>query len=271
MLGAIIGDLAGSLYEYDEFKSEKKNLDRRLEVLSKDNLIEKDSFYSDDTILTIAVLDAILNGKDYEGYLRNYGLKYYKNEPNTSVNHFKYMFSPDFIRWCKGEIDGNSMGNGALMRVSPIGYLFNDMETVIKESEKVTIPSHDSALAVVSAEALNNLIYLGRKGYTKEEVMIKFYPIHRSLDKIRLDNTFDSSCLVFENCLAAFFESNSFEDAVRKAVSLGGDTGTIGAITGSIAEAYYGVPDYLKEQALSKLPDDFVLKLECGYQKVRKL
>ena len=271
MLGAIIGDLAGSLYEYDEFKSEKKNLDRRLEVLSKDNLIEKDSFYSDDTILTIAVLDAILNGKDYEGYLKRYGLKYYNNEPNTSANHFKYMFSPDFIRWCKGELDGNSMGNGALMRVSPIGYLFDDLETIYSETEKATIPSHDSALAVVTAEALNNLIYLGRKGYKKEEVMMKFYPIHRPLDKIRLDNTFDGSCLVFENCLAAFFESNSFEDAVRKAVSLGGDTDAIGAITGSIAEAYYGVPEDLKQQALSKLPDDFILKLEEGYQKVRKL
>ena len=75
MLGAIIGNLASSAYEYDEFKSRKKNLDRRLEVLSKDNLIEKDSFYSDDTILTIAILGAILNCKDYESYLRNYGLK----------------------------------------------------------------------------------------------------------------------------------------------------------------------------------------------------
>ena len=99
MLGAIIGDLAGSLYEYDEFKSEKKNLDRRLEVLSKDNLIEKDSFYSDDTILTIAVLDAILNGKDYEGYLKRYGLKYYNNEPNTSANHFNYCCFRCNIKW----------------------------------------------------------------------------------------------------------------------------------------------------------------------------
>ena len=76
---------------------------------------------------------------------------------------------------------------------------------------------------------------------------------------------------VFDKCLTAFFDSNSFEDAVRKAVSLGGDTDTIGAITGSIAEAYYGVPDDLKDQALSKLPDDFVLKLNEGYQKVKKL
>lgn len=271
MLGAIIGDLAGSLYEYDEFKSEKKNIDRRLEVLNKDNLLEENCFYSDDTILTIAIMDAILNDKDYESVLREYGLKHYLDKPNTNANHFKYMFSPDFIKWCKGESEGNSMGNGALMRVSPVGYLYDDSKTILEETEKATIPSHNSSLAIISAQALTNLIYLGRKGYTKEEVMVKFYPIHRSLDKIRLDNRFDSSCLVFDKCLAAFFDSNSFEDAVRKAVSLGGDTDTIGAITGSIAEAYYEIPNDLKEQALSKLPGEFTLKLECGYQKIRKL
>ena len=270
MLGAVIGDLAGSLYEYDEFKS-GKNLDRRLEILNKDNLIEENSFYSDDTILTIAILDAIMNNRNYGEVLKEYGLKYYLDEPNTKANHFKYMFSPSFIKWCRGEKEGNSMGNGALMRVSPIGYLFNDLETILKETEKATIPSHDSALSIVSAEALTNLIYLGRKGYTKDDVMVKFYPIHRDLGKIRLDSKFDSSCLIFDKCLAAFFDSNSFEDAVRKAVSLGGDTDTIGAITGSIAEAYYGVPNDLKEQALSKLPDDFVLKLNEGYQKVKKI
>ncbi len=271
MLGAIIGDLAGSVYEYDEFKSVKRNIDRRVEVLKKDNLIDKDSFYSDDTILTIAILDAILEGKSYEEVLREYGLKYYKDVPNTKANHFKYMFSPEFIKWCKGEIEGKSMGNGALMRVSPIGYLFNDLDIIYKETEKATIPSHDSALAIVSAKALNNLIYLERKGYSKESLKLKFYPFSKSLDKIRLTNSFDSSCLVFDNCLTAFFESNSFEEAIRNAVSLGGDTDTIGAITGAIAEAYYGVPLELKDQALEKLPNDFVLKLEKGYQKVKKL
>ena len=271
MLGAIIGDLAGSIYEYDEFKSNKVNLDRRKEVLNKDNLIEKDSFYSDDTILTIAILDAILDGKSYEETLREYGLKYYQDVPDTKANHFKYMFSPDFIRWCKGKTEGKSIGNGALMRVSPIGYLFNDLDTIYEETEKATIPSHDSSLAVVSAKTLNNLIYLERKGYSKVDLIKRFYSTWLSLDKIRLINKFDSSCLVFDKCLAAFFESNSFEDAVRKAVSLGGDTDTIGAITGSIAEAYYGVPDELKNQALEKLPNDFVLKLNEGYQKVKKL
>lgn len=271
MLGAIIGDLAGSIYEYDEFKSKDINIDRRMDVLSKSNLIDEDSFYSDDTILTMAILETILDGRSYGEVLREYGLKYYLDEPDTRVNHFKYMFSPNFIKWCKGEIEGNSMGNGALMRVSPIGYLFNDLESVLEESEKATIPSHDSALAIVSAQTLNTLIYMGRKGYSKESMKSKFYPFSKSLDKIRLTNRFDSSCLVFDNCLTAFFESDSFEKAIRNAVSLGGDTDTIGAITGSLAEAYYPIPSDLRDDALEKLPNDFVIKLESGYQKVKKL
>ena len=271
MLGAIIGDLACSVYEYDEFKSKKKNIDKRLEVLSKDNLIDDDCFYSDDSILTIAVLDAILNERPYEEVLKEYGLKYYNNEPNTKANHFKHMFSPEFIKWCKGEGLGDSMSSDALSRVSPVGYLFNDLDTVLEESKKATIPSHDSALAVVSAQALNDLIYMGRKGYSKMNMQPKFYPFNKSLDDMRRKNKFDSSCLVFDKCLTAFFESDSFEDAVRKAVSLGGNTNTIGAITGSIAEAYYDIPDNLKHQALDKLPAEFVIKLDKGYQKVKKL
>lgn len=269
MLGAIIGDLAGSIYEYDEFKC--KDMNRRLSVLTKENLIEENSFYTDDTILTIAILDAVINGKDYDKTLKNYGLKYYNDIPNTKANHFKYMFSPGFIKWCKGEKEGNSMGSGALMRVSPIGYLFNSLKEIDDVTEMATIPSHNSALAIISAQTLNNLIYFGRKGYDKKEIMSKFYPYSKSLDKIRLENKFDSTCLVFDKCLVAFFESNSFEEAIRNAVSLGGDTDTIGAITGSIAEAYYGIPNELKEKALEKLPDDFVLKLGEGYQKVKKL
>lgn len=271
MLGAIIGDLAGSIYEFDEFKSKKINIEKRKEILTKDDLIDKDSFYSDDTILTIAILDAILSEIPYGEALKEYGLKYYQNEPETQANHFKYMFSPGFIKWCKGKSDGHSIGNGALMRISPIGYLFNDLDRVMEESKKATIPSHNSNLAIVTSQKLNTLIYMGRKGYSKDYIKNNFYPFTKEIDEIRLFNVFDSSCSVFDKCVMAFLASNSFEDAVRKAVSLGGDTDTIGAITGSIAEAFYGVPDELKNQALDKLPNNFVLKLEKGYQKVKKL
>ncbi len=271
MLGAIIGDLAGSIYEYDEFKNKDININRRMEILSKSNLIDEDSFYSDDTILTIAILEAILDVRPYGDVLREYGLKYYLDEPDTNASHFKYMFSPNFIKWCKGEIKGESMGNGALMRVSPVGFLYDDLFLVLKESMKATIPSHNSYLSVVSAQTLNTLIYMGRQGYSKDELKDNFYPVRKSLDEIRLTNEFDSSCLVLEKCIVAFLESESFEDAIRKAISLGGDTDTIGAITGSLAEAYFSIPCDLKEAAFEKIPNDFALKLERGYQKVKKL
>lgn len=269
MLGAIIGDLAGSIYEYDEFKG--KDVDRRLSVLTKDNLIEKDSFYSDDTILTIAILEAILDGKDYGDTLKEYGLNYYKDEPITNSNHFKYMFSQDFIKWCKGERPGNSMGNGALMRVSPVGYLFNDFNKISLETFKATRVSHDSPLAIDFAKVLTSIIYFGRKGYDKEEVKWLFYSKPMDLDKVRLCQEFDSTCMVFDKCVAALFESNSFEEALRLAVSLGGDTDTVGAITGSMAEAYYDIPFELRNKALAKLPDNFLAKLDLGYQRIKKL
>ncbi len=257
MLGAIIGDLAGSIYEYDEFKGKS----RCTNILTKDNLIENDSFYSDDTILTMAVLDAILNGLDYGLVLRKYGLKYYKDVPMTRANHFKYMFSPDFIKWCKMEKEGNSIGNGALMRVSPVGYLFDDLGVILRETEKATIPSHNSDLAIRMAKKLNEIIYFGRKGYATSD--INYNLVNLNFKK------FDSTCLVLDKCFLAVIGSKSFEEAVRKAVSLGGDTDTIGAITGSIAEAYFEIPLNLKEQALEKLPKEFVLKLEKGY-KIKK-
>ena len=257
MLGAIIGDLAGSVYEYDEFKGKSRCLD----VLTKDNLIEEDSFYSDDTILTIAILDAVLNGLDYETVLREYGLKYYKNVPKTRANHFKYMFSPDFIKWCKGEKEGNSIGNGALMRVSPIGYLFDDLGVILRETEKATIPSHNSDLAIKMAKKLNEIIYLGRKGNFISDINYNF--VNLSYKK------FDSTCLVLDKCFLALCGSKSFEEAVRRAISLGGDTDTVGAITGSMAEAYFEIPLDLKEKTLEKLPKEFVLKLEKGY-KIKK-
>lgn len=269
MLGAIIGDLTGSIYEYDEYN--KKNIERTCEVLTKDNLIEKDSFYTDDTVLTMAILDAILEEKDYVDSLKQYALKYKDYIPNTKANHFENLFSPNFIKWCQGNEEKSSFGNGALMRVSPIGYLYNSFDEVINETKKATMPSHNSSLALSSAEVLNAIIYKFRQGTNFDKMKIIFCPSSTPIDKMRLTNEFDSSCLVFEKCKNVLFQSNSFEDALRKAVSLGGATGTIGAITGSMAEAYYGIPDHLKEQALAKLPNEFIDKLNKGYAKIKKL
>lgn len=127
MWGAIIGDLAGSIYEFEQYK--------KVFNITINNLITKDSFLSDDTILTIAVLDAILNDKNYEKYLKSYAKEYMNYKPNVK-QYFEHTFSPGFEKWVKGNKVGNSTENGAMMRISPVGHLFNDEEKITDEVKK---------------------------------------------------------------------------------------------------------------------------------------
>ena len=120
MWGSVIGDLAGSIYEFSQVKGISP-------VVVKD-IIPSNSFYSDDTILTIAVMDAILNDGDYEKYIREYGKRYIDYRPDVS-SYFKTSFSTGFIKWLKSDERGFSTGNGAMMRIAPVGYLFNDLDT----------------------------------------------------------------------------------------------------------------------------------------------
>ena len=275
MLGAIIGDLAGSLDEYQEFKDSLNktiNLKRRLEILHKQDLIDDDSFYSDDTILTIAILDAILNNKPYGVKLKEYGLKYKDKIPNN-VDYFEYMFSPGFIKWCENNEVGKSIGNGSAMRISSVGYLFNDEETVLKEAEKATIPSHNSKEAVAAASSVALSIYLARKGLNKEQIKeiisTKYnYKLDYDLEELRKKYLFDGTYKVVPLCIYIALSSNSFEESIRKAISMGGDTDTNACIVGSISEALFGIPDKYVEKVYSKLPNDFVKLLKLGYKRI---
>ena len=139
MLGAIIGDLAGSIYEFDQLTQHSK--------VKIKSIIEDNSFFSDDTILTVAIADAIINNKTYETTLKEYAIKYGNKIPQNTP-YFKTMFSPGFTEWAKGNYQGQSSGNGAMMRVSPVGYLFNTEEDVIKNSYLATSPSHNSKDAI---------------------------------------------------------------------------------------------------------------------------
>lgn len=275
MLGAIIGDLAGSIDEYSEFKDSLKktiNLKRRLERLHKQDLIDDNSFYSDDTILTIAILDAILNNETYETKLKEYGLKY-KSEIPKSIDYFEYMFSPGFVKWCESNEIGKSIGNGSAMRISSIGYLFNDEETVLKEAEKATIPSHNSKEAVAAASAVALSIYLARKGLNKEQIKeiisTKFnYKLDYDLEELRKVYLFDGTYKVVPLCIYIALLSNSFEESIRTAISIGGDTDTIACIVGSISEALFGIPDKYIGEVYKKLPDEFVKLLKRGYKRI---
>lgn len=246
MYGAIIGDLAGSIYEYDQIKTVKP--------VVIDKLIEDNAFFSDDTILTIAVADAIMNGKDYDKYLRFYVKKYAEYRPDFEP-YFKTSFSPGMVKWSKDSVEGKSTGNGAMMRISPVGFLFDTESDVIENARLATIPSHNSEEAIAAATKIALIIFYLRKGLSKEEVYkklnidLKFVPFTK----------FNATCsTTIDNCLYAFYHSNSFEDAIRRTVALGGDTDTNACIVGSMAEAEYGISDELIDVVNSKLPESFV-------------
>lgn len=254
MLGAIYGDKAGSIYEYNQTK--------KITPIYPDELITKGSFYSDDTIETIALIDAITSNKDYEETLRNYILENENYKPNHTP-YFEKPFSPNTMKWANKEGNSNSIGNGAMMRISPVGYLFNTEEEVIENAKEATIPSHNSKEAIKSATTIALIIYYFRQGLTKEEVFkkldlkVKYSPFER----------FNMTCHeTIDNCLYALYMSNSFEDAIRKTLSMGGDTDTNSCIVGSMAEALYGMTEKQKEEAKENLPKEYIKILKrVGY------
>ncbi len=254
MWGSIIGDLAGSVYEFSQIKE--------VTPVVVDELIRDDAFYSDDTILMVAIVDAILNDRDYNKYLRQYGLEFIDYKPDVTP-YFKTSFSPGFIKWLKGNEEGLSMGNGAMMRIAPVGYLFNDLDTVREESEKATVPSHNNSDSIKCAQVVASIIYLARNGYSKEEIIelldldISFKPFSK----------FNYTCSdTIGNCLYALFTTDSFESALREVISYGGDTDTNACIVGGMAEAFYGVDQSLVDKAKEKVPDKFVKVLEKAYK-----
>ena len=195
MWGSVIGDLAGSIYEFSQVKGISP-------VVVKD-IIPSNSFYSDDTILTIAVMDAILNDGDYEKYIREYGKRYIDYRPDVS-SYFKTSFSPGFIKWLKSNEKGFSTGNGAMMRIAPVGFLFNDLDTVREESVKAVSCSHNSSEAINCSKIISSIIYLARCGHSKEEIIdlldldIKYVPFSK----------FNTTCNdTIGNCLYALFTS----------------------------------------------------------------
>lgn len=246
MYGAIIGDLAGSIYEYEQTKAIRK--------LKISKIINENSFYSDDTILTIAIADAILNGKNYDEYLRSYIKLYSSYKPNFEP-YFQTPFSPNLMKWSESTLVGTSIGNGAMMRISPIGFMFNTEEEVIENARLATIPSHNSRQAVLAATKIALIIFFLRKGLSPQKIYNKLNIKVKFNEFTRFNTTCDET---IGNCLYVLYYSNSFEDAIRKIIELGGDTDTNACIVGSMAEALYGINNNLISQANNKLPKDFI-------------
>ena len=242
MYGAIVGDIVGSRFEFNNYR--KKDFE----------LFTPECFATDDSIMTIAVADALLKCHyDYSKLseqtarsLREIGQPY----PDCG-------YGGKFAQWMYGVIDGpyNSFGNGSAMRVSACGWIANSIGQAKELSRKVTEVTHNHPEGIKGAEAIATSIHiLGRKGKSKKFIRKwiteNYYPLDFTIDEIRPTYKFDETCQnTVPQAIECFLEANSFEDAIRTAVSLGGDSDTIAAITGSLAEAEWGVPKAFREKA----------------------
>jgi ADP-ribosylglycohydrolase len=247
MLGAIAGDIIGSVYE--GWRSRIKTTDFPL--------FQTRSRFTDDTVLTVAVADAILNGQHYGLAIKRYGLKY----PNAG-------YGEAFYNWLRAQSiePYNSWGNGSAMRVSPVGFAFTGVDAVLSEAEKTAIVSHNHPEGVRGAQAVALAVYFAKTGCTKEEIKreicLRFgYDLSQTLERIRPTYQFDVSCQgSVPQSIIAFLESDSVESAIRNAISLGGDSDTMACIAGGIAEAYYkDIPEEIMNQVRMRLPEDLLM------------
>ncbi len=225
MIGAIAGDIIGSVYEHEPTRS-------------KDfPLFDQQCRFTDDTVLTVAIAAAILGDRDYRNKVRKFGNKY----PGAG-------YGASFYKWLREENPQpyNSWGNGSAMRVSPIGFAFDSLQEVLDEAARSAAISHNHPEGIKGAQATAAAVFLARtntgKSAIKSEVEARFgYDLSRSLAEIRPGYSFDVSCQgSVPESIICFLESESYEDAIRNAVSLGGDSDTMACICGGIAEAYYG-------------------------------
>ncbi len=241
MIGAITGDIVGSIYE------------RRTIKQTNFVLFGPSCRFTDDTVLTVAVADAILSQAPYAEKLR----EYYDLYPHAG-------YGGSFRRWASTPGAGayNSWGNGSAMRVSPVGYAFDTIECVLDEAARSAEVTHNHPEGIKGARAVAAAVFMARTGSSKDDIrrfaVAEFaYDLSRSVDEIRPSYRFDVSCQgSVPEALIAFLDSVDFEDAVRKAVSLGGDSDTIACMAGAVAEAFYGgVPGGIRAKALAHLDD----------------
>lgn len=247
MLGAIIGDIVGSRFEWDNC--------RRKEF----EFFHPKCFFTDDSVLSLAVCQALLcSGPDYSDLGEN--TVTYMQQVGRPYPHCGY--GGRFHAWMYSDNPQpyNSFGNGSAMRVSGCGFAASSLEEAKELSRRVTEVTHNHPEGLKGAEATAAALYLARTGQSIPEIRAyiraHYYPIDFTLDEIRPTYRFNETCQdTVPQALEAFFESTGFEDAIRNAISVGGDSDTLAAITGGVAEAYYGIPAGLRTQALSFLDE----------------
>ncbi len=238
MIGALAGDIIGSVYEWNNIKTKEFPLFR------------EDCFFTDDSILTVALADTILTGTPYVENLKTF----YHWYPNGG-------YGGGFHRWAQSPDPRpyNSWGNGAAMRISPAGWAYGDLKTVLEKAEEFTAVTHNHPEGIKGGQSTAAAVFLARTGKSKEEIREYIesafgYDLGRTVDEIRPDYSFNESCReTVPEAIRAFLDSADFEDAIRNAVSLGGDSDTLACITGSVAQAFYGVPAGIEERVYSFL------------------
>lgn len=250
MYGAILGDIIGSPYEFDQGNKSKTF-----------PLFSQQSTYTDDTVMTIAVAEAFMDAPDDDAIIRQRLIE--------TMHRYGRMY-PDagyggrFAMWLflDGTEPYNSFGNGSAMRVSSVAWLYNDLDTVRRMARLSAEVTHNHPEGIKGAEATASAIFLARTGSSKAAIKAYIedqfgYDLSRSCDEIRPGYYHVESCQeTVPEAITAFLEGDSFEDVIRTAVSLGGDCDTLTCIAGAIAEGFYGVPEELKKECQKRLPED---------------
>ena len=245
IIGAIAGDIIGSAYEF-------RGVDEQ-----QFKFFDRNCRYTDDTVLTIAVADWLCHpGSNLQDFLLQYGRMY---------NWVGY--GGMFLRWLRSSTPRpyNSLGNGSAMRVSAVPCWANTIEEAVKLAKESAIPTHNHPEGIKGAQAIAVAALMARQGMTKEQIKAKLqelfdYDLNRSyLDLYNAEYVFDVTCQgTVPAALISFFESENYEDCIFKAVLTNKDTDTAAAVAGAVAGAFYGVPEKTKEQALKRLPEEFI-------------
>ena len=244
MLGAIAGDILGSIHEFHPIKT--KNFD----------LLNSECVFTDDSVMTTAVADSLMNKIPYVESLQMWGRKY----PRAGYGGW-------FSKWIDSDFPKpyNSFGNGSAMRCSSVGWLFEDEGSVLEEAKKSAEVTHNHPEGIKGAQAVALGVMLCRQGSTKLEIQEKLedlfdYDLSQTMEQVKFNYSFDVTCQgSVPQAITAFLESEDFEDAIKNAISLGGDADTQACIAGALAEAFYmKIPDQIKEFVLTRITPDIL-------------
>ena len=251
MLGAIVGDIVGSIYEFENHKSKEFPL------------FQEESFFTDDSVLTCATALAILDGENYGDLYRKVGLSY----PDAGYGGM-------FIHWLIDDTKGpyDSFGNGSAMRVSPVGWAFDSVAEALDAAKSSAEVTHNHVEGIKGAQATALAILRARTGHSQDEILLEVaerfeYDMSVPVSRLREFYDFDVTCQgTVPQAIRCFFEADDFEDAIRNAISIGGDSDTLAAITGSIAEATFGIPDTIANTAYERLDEPLADIVSRFYQ-----